>query len=367
MFGLLWLISPLFVREPGVMIPTLLASFAALGLIYGLILAVTVFVRRETWDVWPSPIVVLVVWLAALALGTLILLAPSVLADWIFPPMYVLGVALPVVAILSFAVRRTSVTGFRTTLQVVYGGVVATLLAFVIELMLVVVVIIVGFLIASVSPNWLGLDSLAPALQSNDPGVLSGILRNPIILALAFLGLGVAGPIIEEAAKAGSMIFWSHWEPTRNRALVWGLASGLGFALTEGMLNSILSVGLDATGVVLFVRAGASLMHGMTTAIVGLGWWRTYTTRRPWPIIGAFILAVAIHGFWNIAVLGRVALGPAPAVASPESGPALAVITSDLLAAASVALVGAMAFILAHLTRRPQWATSGSGSAADMG
>lgn len=367
MFGLLWLMSPLIVGGQGVMIPTLLASFAALGLIYGLILAINAFVRREPWDVWPSPIVVLVVWLAALALGSLILLGPAVLAGWLFPPMYVLGVALPVTAILAFAVRRTAVTGRTTTLQIVYGGVVATLLAFTIELMLVVAVIIVGFLIASVSPNWLGLDSLAPSLQSNDPSVLAGVLRNPIILALAFLGLGVAGPIIEEAAKAGSMIFWNRWEPTRNRALVWGLAAGLGFALTEGMLNSIVSVAVDAPGVILFVRAGASLMHGMTTAIVGLGWWRTYTTRRPWPVIGAFILAVFIHGFWNVAVLARAVLGPAPSVTAPESGPALAVIGSDLLAASSVILVAAMVFALVRLTRRPQWSASNATNAADVG
>ena len=132
------------------------------------------------------------------------------------------------------------------------------------------------------------------------------------------------------------------------------------------MLNSLLSIGADPAGVVLFVRAGASLMHGMTTAIVGLGWWRSYTTRRPWPALGAYVLAVAIHGFWNAVVLGRAAIGPASTATGADTGPALPTITSDLLAAASVALVIVMAFGLARLTRRPQWATSGSESAADV-
>ena len=365
LFAVLWLIAPLVNQDPSLILPTFFAAFAALGLIYGVVMVANAMLRREVRSLWPSTALLVVIWLFALGLASAAILAPRVLAGWLFPPMYVLGVALPVAAILSFAVRRTGVTGRHTLLQLVYGGVVATLLAFVIELMLVIVVVVVGFLIASVSPNWLGLDSLAPALQSNDPSALTEVLRNPIILALAFLGLGVAGPIVEEAAKAGSIIFWSRWEPTRNRALVWGLASGLGFALTEGMLNSLLSIGTDSAGITLFVRAGASLMHGMTTAIVGLGWWRSYTTRRPWPALGAYVLAVVIHGFWNAVVLGRAALGPAATVPGGESGPAVTVITSDLLAAASVALVVVMAFGLARLTQRPQWATS-SESAVDV-
>ncbi len=365
LFALLWLVTPLMGGTQLIM-PTLFAAFAALGFIYGAIMLASALVHREAPNLWPSAALVIVAWLIALAFGSLVMLAPGMLSDWLFPPLYVLGIALPITAILSFAVRRTGVTGSRSLLQLVYGGVVATLLAFVIEMMLVIVVIVIGFLIASVSPNWLGLDSLAPSLQSNDPSALAEVLRNPIILALAFLGLGVFGPMIEEAAKAGSIIFWPRWEPTRNRALVWGLASGLGFALTEGMLNSLLSIGTDSAAVVLFVRAGASLMHGMTTAIVALGWWRSHSTRRPWPVIGAYVLAVAIHGFWNIVVLGRAALGPAPATPGPESGPALLTITSDVLAAASVALVVIMVFGLARLTSRPQWATSGSESAVDL-
>ena len=365
LFAVLWLVTPLVNRDPTLILPTFLAAFAALGLIYGAIMLGSGLVRREAPSLWPSTALIVVIWLIALAFASAAMLAPRVLADWLFPPMYVLGVALPIAAILSFAVRRTSVIGRRSLLQLVYGGVIATLLAFIIEMMLVIVVIVIGFLIASVSPNWLGLDSLAPALQSNDPSALAEVLRNPIILALAFLGLGVAGPIIEEAAKAGSMILWSGWEPTRNRALVWGLAAGLGFALTEGMLNSLLAIGAESAGITLLVRAGASLMHGMTTAIVGLGWWRSYSTRRPWPALGAYVLAVAIHGLWNVVVLGRAALGPAPTTPGAESGPAVSVITSDLLAATSVALVFIMAFGLARLTSRPQWATSGE-SAADV-
>jgi hypothetical protein len=47
------------------------------------------------------------------------------------------------------------------------------------------------------------------------------------------------------------------------------------------------------------LRVGATAMHMAAAGITGLGWVRTLASRRPWPLLGAYLTSVTFHGLWN--------------------------------------------------------------------
>jgi hypothetical protein len=40
-------------------------------------------------------------------------------------------------------------------------------------------------------------------------------------------------------------------------------------------------------------------MHCLASGLTGLGWQRFLVERRPWKLLGAYSLSVAIHAIWN--------------------------------------------------------------------
>ncbi|HZS93302.1 MAG TPA: PrsW family glutamic-type intramembrane protease, partial [Chloroflexota bacterium] len=113
----------------------------------------------------------------------------------------------------------------------------------------------------------------------------------------------------EEAAKAAAVV----WVLRRKRkdlifemdGIILGAAAGMGFAAIEDMLYAVGSAphGLDAVLATVWVREILGPFgHGTWTAIVVGTIWRVRDAgfvRGALAILGAYLLAVALHGAWD--------------------------------------------------------------------
>lgn len=137
--------------------------------------------------------------------------------------------------------------------------------------------------------------------------------------SLAWIGVGLLTPLIEESAKAAGVVLvvvFSTKFDNPTDGVVYGTAVGLGFAVTENAIYG-LSAGahLYRPADILILVGGRTLLsagvHAISSAIFGgflghamlSGRWSTKAT---WTAIG-FACAVILHGGWN---LGLVWLGP---------------------------------------------------------
>lgn len=252
---------------------------------------------------WPLALL----FLLALAGGQAIL-SLDLLPAATFPLFHVLAACLPPLLILALAGRALSgITRWRELiLQLGAGALLATPLAFVLEASLLVGLALMAMFSVALRPGgpellehltqWL---QAAPPLE--DPEALLPLLRSPAIVAGILAVVAGAIPLIEEAVKAVGVPLMAYRRPSRAQALLWGLGGGAGFALVEGLLNT--AAGLQAWALVVVVRLGATLLHCLTGALMGLAWYQVFRGRW-WRAVGLYAGSIAIHGFWNLLSIG---------------------------------------------------------------
>jgi RsiW-degrading membrane proteinase PrsW (M82 family) len=173
--------------------------------------------------------------------------------------------------------------------------------------------------------------------------VVGGIEATP---DFALLAVGFLTPLIEELTKALGVlmvVLFSSKFDNPTDGVVYGTAAGLGFAVTENVIYGI-GAGINhsgAVGVVTLV-VGRTLLsagvHAICSSIFGgfLGH-AALAGRIVWRVawtVGGLLIAVALHGAWNLAL---VWFGPVGEDGSPRLW--LAVLPAlYLLYAASLAL-----------------------------
>ncbi len=279
--------------------------------------------------------------------GGQIVLSLDLLPAVTFPLFHLLAATLPPLTILALvgrALPRT--TRWReVVLQLGAGALVATPLAFALEAVLIVVLALMATFSLALRPGGPELlERLAQLLQTAPPvedlEALLPLLRSPAIIAGVTAVVAGAVPLIEEAVKAIGVPLLAHRRPSRSQALLWGLAGGAGFALVEGLLNSV--GGLQAWALVVVVRLGATLLHCLTGALMGLAWYQALQ-RRWLPGFGLFAGSVTLHSFWNLLSVGVAFLSVDTTV------PALAGLSLVLMAALGGTAL-ALALGLAWLT-----------------
>jgi hypothetical protein len=230
---------------------------------------------------WPLALLFLLV----LAAGQLIL-SHDLLPAATFPPFHVLAASLPPFFIVGLAGRALpGVTRWRDViLQLGAGALLATPLALVLEGTLLGVLALLATLSVALRPGgpellehltrWL---QTAPLLE--DPQALLPLLLSPVIMAGITAIVAGAVPLLEEAVKTIGVLLMSYRRPDRRQALLWGMSGGAGFALVEGLLNS--AAGLQAWVMVIVVRLGATLLHCVTGALMGLAWYGSMSAASP--------------------------------------------------------------------------------------
>ena len=115
---------------------------------------------------------------------------------------------------------------------------------------------------------------------------------------------------------------FAYRRPGLAQAFLWGVAGGAGFALTEGLFNSVGA--LDLWVPVALARGGATLVHCFTGGLMGLAWYSFLTQRRWGRVAGLYASSVLIHGMWNgLAVFMTLSFMSSSGSTVPTSGQVL--------------------------------------------
>jgi RsiW-degrading membrane proteinase PrsW (M82 family) len=311
----------------------------------------------------PSSLVIFGLFVAVVAVGSLVL-AVGRGQLVLFPPLHVLAVILPGLALL-FLVART-VTSAARPAQLVeldgdsapgplaspqwrrvaaswfIGSYLAVPLAVIFELLLGVIIGVVVVAGSMPSGGLLpSLDSFLRASETALAGDSQAALSGPVFLGLLLI-LVVVAPLVEELVKSlGVLISRSY--SSAAQAMLAGAAAGAGFAIVENIAYSTIS--MSAWGAVVVFRVATVLIHTFGSAIVGLGWYGLMQQKKTWKFFAAYGSAVTLHGLWNGATIGVFALGLSIGALEPSSLAS----TSALIILLLVAIVALLAVSIGGL------------------
>lgn len=230
-----------------------------------------------------------------LGLGNLILNL-SIGEDYLFPPVFLLGAALPTIAVVAWTTLRLGwpISWRQGSLALVSGST----LSIAITILLVGLLPLMTFLL--IEPLGSLTESIVEVFSSGSTGLAERIFFSPFA-AILLLGIALQAPIPEEFAKALCLPLFGRQRITLARqAFAIGIASGAGFAILENMLYEGLYAQWSgwSWGGVTALRAVGSVMHPLTTGIVALGWFRM-RKEGVGSLLKAYVGAVLIHTLWN--------------------------------------------------------------------
>jgi len=223
-----------------------------------------------------------------LGLGNL-LFSFKVAIEYLFPPLFLLGAALPTVAVLAWAGRRLGwpATWRQSALSLVTGSTLS---------------VWVTLLLGSILPF------LAYILILPLEIALYSVWGTPLFLldpeALFFiLFTALQAPIPEEFAKALGPGIMNRSLGSERQAFCVGLAAGAGFAILENMLYEGLYAQWSgwSWGGITLLRGFGSILHPLCTALVALALFRARGRPEGWfrQLARAYLLSVGLHTLWN--------------------------------------------------------------------
>lgn len=200
-----------------------------------------------------------------------------------------------------------------------FGLLAVPFITILLELVVLVIVVILFALWASQQPELMaqitrlteGLTEAAPNMEALQE-MLAPLIASP---AVAFTILALAAgivPLIEELIKPLAVWLLAIKGLTPSEGFVYGMISGLCFAVFESALMLANAASADSWVMVVLARCGTGLLHMTTAGLTGAA---IANLRAPggWlKLAAAFILAVGLHGLWNLfgAASGLLALKP---------------------------------------------------------
>ena len=234
-----------------------------------------------------------IIFAVVLGLGN-VLLNFHVAEEFLFPPVFLLGAALPTVAVVAWVSRRLNspITWRQALLALVAGSTLSIFVAIVLETFLP----FVAYLL--IGPLEYLAYSFADVFSGGDP--FSRLFLSPLVIFF-LITTALAAPIPEEFAKALCLPLFGRERITdERRALMIGLASGAGFAILENMLYEGLYAQWNgwSWGGVTLLRGFGAILHTLGTGLVALGWFRM-REHGVGQLLKAYALAVGLHTLWN--------------------------------------------------------------------
>ncbi|MBI4789172.1 MAG: PrsW family intramembrane metalloprotease [Chloroflexi bacterium] len=309
--ALFYVVLPFVSRTPasGIQSNVIFGSTAGFGLVFGVLIfwqglnAVRGRGSISAARAFPHLIVFVFAFLGAILLG-LGALAIQPIAAYAFPPWHFIAALLPPLGLLAYGAHRLGQSsGLRALLvSFSWGALVATSVAFIVEILIALVLVIVAAVIITSLPNSRALleqmqAQLRLAQRTQDFSALSQWFAHPAVMAGVLVYFAVIVPPLEEAVKALVVAFINPKQTRAADAMLWGMAAGAGFAVIENMFNA--SVALMAWAPLVLLRVGAAIVHVANGANMGRGWYAARVEGRWGQLFIAYLVSVLYHALWN--------------------------------------------------------------------
>jgi len=243
----------------------------------------------------------------ALLIGHLVWDNPSI--NWLVLPLLTIpAVTLPIWAITGLGVRNLSL-GSRWRMWSALGiSLTATpFVLFMLEIMIVVLIFIFIIVYVALNPDiaaeferfstqfaYLDMQS-EEALRQIVPYLMKPVVIIPVVVFIAMII-----PLIEELLKPLAVWLLAGKLDSESQGFAFGALCGAGFALWE---TFNVSGQMNEWGILLFTRVGTGLLHITTSALMGGAIYLAVRQRRYMRLLGTYLLAVLLHGLWNLAAI----------------------------------------------------------------
>jgi hypothetical protein len=261
----------------------------------------------------------------SLAVGAAVVIAEVTWLAWLTLPILTVAVIVPPIWLFFGIGSRGIELGprWRVFSMLGLGMTLSTLIMIVLEVILLLVgIIIVAVFLAMTQPDIVKeLDSLNRMLQYevNEEVILQSLapyIVNPVLIFTTIGYISIAVPLIEELFKPLAVWLFARELESPAQGFVLGLLSGAAFALVESLNAS--GGGTETWVAVVSVRAGTSMLHVMTSGLMGWGIASAFRERRILRLAAAYFSAVLIHGIWNACAGGVVFAFLGSLVGKPE-------------------------------------------------
>jgi hypothetical protein len=229
------------------------------------------------------------------------ILLPALTILVIFPPIWVLfGLGSRGID-LGQRWQVFSIIGLSMTL--------GPLIMIVLELTILIVILSAGgvFIAIKYPPLFNQLVQISRTLghDSNPDLIINFItpyLKNPAVLGTGLAYIAVLVPLIEEFFKPLAVWMFVKRMSSPAQGFAMGMLCGGAFALIESLNAS----GDSSTSwaIIVFVRAGTSLLHMTASGLVGWGIVSAVQERWPLRFLTAYLTSAGIHGIWNACAAG---------------------------------------------------------------
>ncbi len=189
------------------------------------------------------------------------------------------------------------------------GMTVGPILMIILEMILLVVIILAGFIYLAVQKPDLFQEiiNLTQQLQNetNPDFILNSVapyVANPAVIATLLGYIAFLVPLIEELLKPLAVWAFAKKIESPAQGFAMGMLSGGAFALLESLNAS--GDGSVSWPVIVSIRAGTSLLHMTASGLVGWGIVSAFQDKKAGRFFAAYFSAVAIHGIWNACAVG---------------------------------------------------------------
>jgi len=224
-----------------------------------------------------------------------------------FPIFHILATSVPVIWLIYLAVRGLPVGSPQRAWGVFGSGLLlGPMLILTLETLALLGVFVLFVVVVVSQPQLMDeLSSITRLLETtpqNPPTpealleLFGPYLTQPLVIwgTLAFAALLV--PLIEEALKPIGVWLLASRQISPSAGFAAGALSGAGYALFE---NLLLTANSETWATVQIARIGTSIIHILTTALVGYALAIAWQRRRYWQLLGVYLVAVLLHGAWN--------------------------------------------------------------------
>jgi len=254
--------------------------------------------RHPSWVIFALPPVILLGYLVSQV---------DLAAYFLLPIIHVLAAGISVGWLLALGLRGLSLDSPQLSWGIFGCGLVgAPILSLIAEFIVLFAVIIFGVVYLMQEPQVLeSLLELSQTMPENAPEtaieLLQPYLMRPGTLYIALLFGALLVPLLEELFKPIGVWLLVRRQPSPAQGFAAGLLSGAGYALFENFILGA-SAGSD-WAVVVIARLGTSMIHVLTTGLMGWALVLAWGQRRYLRLAATYFLAVAIHGTWNGTVI----------------------------------------------------------------
>ncbi len=259
----------------------------------------------------------MIAWLPLIGLFRMVETSPLA---WLWlPPLTLVGAVIPAWWLVEIARRGLDVLPRGRGWQILSASLALTIpLTLALSLVMLAVFIVAMGLYLNTQPQLLA--DLQRFFEQLDPAqvdvqqleaLADQALSNPVVVALLISLVAGVTPLLEELLKPLALWLYAGDRLTPAQGFVGGALCGAAFGLWEN-LSALAGAGEGGGALILAARVGSLLLHITATAVFGWGlasFWgqRRYLGR----LIGAYLLAVGLHAFWNLfGVLSAVPVIP---------------------------------------------------------